>query len=181
MGLLKRACILLLLASASLPLARAAAPREYDVKAVFLFHFVQFVDWPPPAFADARAPFVICVLGTDPFGAALDDIVRGEQVDGRALKIDRHQQPTQLDGCHILFIDRSMRDALPAILARLGDHPTLTVGDFDGFARAGGMIRFVTFGQRIRLHINLEATRAAQLNISSKLLRPARILRAGED
>lgn len=185
MGFLKRACTWIALTWAiSTPLVQpaAAAPSEYDVKAVFIFNFVQFVDWPPDAFADAEAPLVICVLGTDPFGATLDDIVRNERIEGRALIVRRHQQPSpQLTDCHILFVDRSMRDALPQVLTRLDGQPILTVGDFPGFARDGGMIRFVTADQKIRLHINLDAARAKQLSISSKLLRPAHVLRPGED
>jgi hypothetical protein len=55
----------------------------------------------------------------------------------------------------------------------------LTVGDFEGFTRRGGMIRFVTVGNKIRLRINLAAAQAANLTISSKLLRPAQIVGPG--
>src|SRR2546429_1250447 len=58
----------------------AAAPvSEYQLKAVFLFNFAQFVEWPPAALPGDSAPFVIGVLGKDPFGADLDDIVRSEE------------------------------------------------------------------------------------------------------
>lgn len=171
---------LVLLASVCITHPRAAAPLEYEVKAAFLFNFGQFVDWPQDAFSDPQAPLVICVLGEDRFGGALDDIVQGENIRGRPLLVQRHRQNAQLD-CHILFIDRSMRTSLKDVLANLEGQSTLTVGDFEGFARDGGMIRFVTVGQKIRLHINLATAKAAQLSISSKLLRPAQILRPGED
>jgi hypothetical protein len=154
---------------------------EYDIKAAFLFNFGQFVDWPAHAFADPASPLVICVLGDDPFGRTLDDIVRGESIEGHALQVRRARDASQLDVCHILFIDRSMRASLREILSTRTNRATLTVGDFEGFAREGGMIRFVMVGQKMRLHINLDAAKAAQLSISSKLLRPATILQNGED
>ncbi len=127
--------------------AQGARASEYEVKAVFLFNFAQFVDWPPEAFSAPDTPLVICVLGQDPFT------------------------------CHILFISRSEGARPDVILAGLKQRPILTVSDADGFAQRGGMIRFVTDRNRIRLQLNLAATEAAHLTISSKLLRVAEIIR----
>jgi hypothetical protein len=171
----------LLSLAAALPGRAQAPPTEYEVKAAFLFNFSQFVDWPAAAFADHRSPLVIGVLGSDPFGATLDEIVRDETVNGRPLTVRRYQSPDQLDSCHILFIDRSQDSQLDAIVAALKGQSVLTVGDFEGFARRGGMIRFVTVGNKIRLRINLGAAQEAKLTISSKLLRPAQIVGPGRD
>jgi hypothetical protein len=67
------------------------------------------------------------------------------------------------------------------VLDSLKGRPILTVGDTDRFAGRGGMIRFVTDRNRIRLRINLEAATAANLKISSKLLRPAEIVATGKE
>ena len=141
---------------------RRAAPTEYQVKAVFLFNFSQFVDWPAAAFADGRSPLVIGVLGRDPFGATLDEIVRGETVNGRPLAVRRYESVDQLDTCHILFIDRSQDEQLDAVFAALKGRSVLTVGDFEGFARRGGIIRFVTVGNKIRLRVNLAAAQRGE-------------------
>lgn len=63
--------LLLLFAGAVSSSAQATTPQEYQIKAVFLFNFTQFVDWPPTAFVDPRTPLVIGVLGEDPFGLSL--------------------------------------------------------------------------------------------------------------
>lgn len=174
--------VLLALSAAMPGRAQApAAPTEYQVKAVFLFNFSQFVDWPPASFADARAPLVIGVLGRDPFGAMLDEIVNGETVKGRPLTVRRYQSVEQIEACHILFIDRSQDAQLDAIFAALKGRSVLTVGDYDGFMRRGGIIRFMTVGNKIRLRVHLQAAQAANLTISSKLLRPAHIVAPGED
>jgi hypothetical protein len=73
-------------------LAQTAPAREYQVKAVFLFNFAQFVHWPPQAFPEAQAPLVIGVLGDDPFGSSLDDAVRGELVNNHPLVIQRYRR-----------------------------------------------------------------------------------------
>src|ERR1700737_4462728 len=72
---------------------------EYQVKAVFLFNFAQFVEWPPQSFENPTAPFVIGILGTDPFGEALESAVRGETVEGRNFVIERYHSVTESRHC----------------------------------------------------------------------------------
>ncbi|HYT71643.1 MAG TPA: YfiR family protein [Gemmatimonadales bacterium] len=156
--------------------AQTARASEYQVKAVFLFNFAQFVDWPAEAFPGSDTPVVIGVLGDDPFGGVLDQTVRDERLRGRPFQVRRYQSVDEIKICHILFIGRSDADRPAGILAGLKHRPILTVSDADGFAERGGTIRFVTDRSRIRLQINLEAAEAAHLTISSKLLRLAEVI-----
>jgi YfiR/HmsC-like len=167
-------------AAQNTPQAPTATP-EYQLKAVFLFNFAQFVSWPAEAFADSAAPLVIGVLGTDPFGAYLDETVRGEVVEGHPLVVRRFSDLAGIGDCHILFVSQDEVTDLPALLRAIEGRSVLTVSDVEGFAASGGMIRFVNDRNRIRLRINLEAARAAHLTLSSKLLRPAEIVRQGQD
>lgn len=169
----------LLLLGAAPP--QAAAPTEYQVKAVFLFNFSQFVTWPAQAFPEAQNPLIIGVLGDDPFGADLDEIVRGETVNGHPLAVRRFRRVEDIDDCHILFINAAEEARLEQILRKLQGRSILTVSDGQDFAKRGVMVRFITDRNRIRLRINLTATEAAGLTLSSKLLRPAEIIRAGEN
>ncbi|HXR92106.1 MAG TPA: YfiR family protein [Steroidobacteraceae bacterium] len=153
-----------------------AVPGEYQVKAVFLFNFTHFVEWPADAFAGPAAPFVIGVLGRDPFGAALDEAVRGESVNGRPLVIQRYSGIADLKPCQILFIDRSIDGEMEKALASLGHQRTLTVSDLDSATPRAVIIRFLNENQKIRLQINVDSARNAGLTISSKLLRPAQVI-----
>jgi hypothetical protein len=154
----------------------SAALSEHRLKAVFLFNFSRFVEWPPSAFPAPDAPFVIGVFGRDPFGSDLDDVARGETVNGRRLLVRRVQTTQDAAGCQILFIPESERANLDEILAALTRSNTLTVSDLDGAAQRGAMIRLVTDHDKIRMRINVESARAAGLTISSKLLRAAEIV-----
>lgn len=156
--------------------AQTARPSEYQVKAVFLYNFAQFVDWPPDAVVDSQAPVVIGVLGENPFGETLDATVRGEHRGTRSFVVRRYQHVEDVKGCDILFISRPEGDRPEGVLADLKRRPILTVSDADGFAEHGGMIGFVTDRSRIRLQINLGAAQAAHLTISSKLLRLAEVI-----
>lgn len=149
--------------------ARSAPASEYQVKAAFLFNFATFVEWPPNAFSDANAPFVIGVLGEDPFGSYLDETVRGESVNSRKMIVQRYRSPADIKSCHVLFISRSEGDRMDQIVAQLKNRKILTVSDTDG--AQGVMIRFTKEGNRIRFKIDAQAAKAANLTISSKLLR----------
>jgi hypothetical protein len=156
-------------------MGQAPTQREYQVKAVFLFNFTRFVDWPAAAFADAQQPIVICILGDDPFGSYLDDTVRGEKVDNRSLVVRRLQHVDDFDACQILFVSGSEAGRVEEVVALLKGRSILTVSDADAFGKRGGMVRFVAENNRIRLRVNVAAARAAGLTISSKLLRVAEI------
>lgn len=151
-----------------------AAVDEFALKAAFLFNFTRFVEWPPGAFADAEAPFRICVLGTDPFGARLDPL-RERQAGGRPIAIERPDDLAALSRCQIAYLGE---DAPVALVAATRDDRlpgVLGVSSNPNFARDGGMVALVTQGERVRLHVNLDAIRASPLRFSAKLLELAQV------
>jgi YfiR/HmsC-like len=156
----------------------AAAPSEYQLKAIFLFNFAQFVEWPPQSFTAPDAPFIIGVVGQDPFGEHLDAAVRGETVMGHTLVVKRYRNISDVEPCHILFIGDSELPRLEKILHSTERYAVLTVSDIDRAAERGAIIQFTNERNRLRLRINVAAAKAAGLTISSKLLRPAEIVTA---
>ena len=176
MAVLKALRVLLVLACLAASGQVVAAPSEYQLKAVFLFNFSRFVEWPASAFAGPESPFVVGVFGHDPFGAELDDVVKGETVNGRPLVVRRVASAAEAAQCQILFIHHSEDQRLTEVLSAVDRHSTLTVSDLPGAAQRGVMIRLVTEGGRIRMRINVESARAAALTINSNLLRSAEIV-----
>jgi hypothetical protein len=160
--------------------AAPAEATESQIQAVFLFNFARFVQWPEGAFAAGDAPFHICILGTDPFGRDLDEVVAGETVGGHPMAVRRLDQADDVGGCHIAYVDSTDAGRFRAALAAVQDHPTLLVSDLDRAAEQGAIIQFHRDGNRVRLRINLAAARSAGLTISSKLLRPATVINAGK-
>jgi hypothetical protein len=81
--------------------------KEYEIKAVFLFNFTQFVSWPSSAFVNASSTMTIGILGDDPFGNSLEEAIRGEKANGRELVIRRFHQAEEIKDCQVLFISDS--------------------------------------------------------------------------
>ena len=155
---------------------RPPAFNETQLKALFLLNFARFVKWPPRAFTSADSPIVIGVLGADPFGALLDELVKGEQVEHRQVEVARFRRAEDIKTVHVLFVSSSEAGRLEQVFRTLMGKPILTVGDVENFERRGGIIRFLTEDKKVRLRVNLDASREADLQISSKLLRPAEIV-----
>jgi hypothetical protein len=146
----------------------ASASLEQAVKASFLFKFAPFVEWPPSAFSGGDRNFTICIAGEDPFGNVLDDVVRGQKMANRPVKVRRLKPQGGVAGCHMLFAGRSAeKDYTP--FTPLAGQPVLTVADRDR-GPPGAMIQFVMRSGRVRFQIDESAARACHLKISSKLL-----------
>jgi hypothetical protein len=156
--------------------AQDVSAKEYQIKAVFLFNFVQFAQWPESAFASPTDPIRIGVLGESPFANSLADAVAGETVRQRPIVIHRATRLEEIMNCHVVFVCRSERAQVAPILAALGNRPVLTVGDMPDFARRGGIINFYLEGQKVRFEINRAAALQSGLKLSSQLLSLARLV-----
>ncbi len=160
------ACVLLFPPVAA---AQTTVSREYPIKGAFLFNFAQFVEWPTNT--NSNAPFVIGVLGADPFGETLDKIVKNESIGSRPIAVKRSRNINDLKQCQILFVSRSEADRMKEVLAAVESLPILTVSETDGFCRMGGMINFYKETSKVRFEINNRAAERHGLKISSELIR----------
>jgi len=143
---------------------------EYQLKAVFLYNFAKFVEWPKEAFAGPATPFTIGVLGQNPFGDELNRTVSNKTLDGHPFAIKYLRTFSEVSTCHILFICSSERKRVADVLKAASAGNVLTVAETDRFLQAGGMIRFVMEQNKVRFEINDEAAKNGGLRISSKLL-----------
>jgi hypothetical protein len=169
---LARMALLAAAVGLSVPVA-AQRPREYQVKAAYLYGFGRFVEWPTGAPVAADGAFVLCVLGEDPFGRLLDEAADGAVMKNQPVSVRRIERAEDGSACDTLFVSASEQPRLARILSVLERRPVLTVGDSPEFARQGGMIGFSTEGSRVRFTVNLAAAQDAGLMLQSELLRVA--------
>lgn len=168
--------LLLLLVNVGLnPVAQASSSREYAIKAVFLYNFAKFVEWPSRSFEDSTTPIILCILGKDPFGVFLKPI-KDKTVKGKKIIVKYSSKIEDMEKCHVLFVGESEDKQLVRILARIRDWNVLTVSDIGDFAQRGGIIGLTREKDEIHFEINLDASKIAGLRISSRLLKLARII-----
>ena len=161
------AVILLACAPAAAQTLAERQSLEYPIKANYLVRFAAFVQWPPPSFASAQSPVVICVLGADPFGSSLDRAAAAHSAGGRPLVAKRIGKVDARSGCHIVYLGKSKEQSQSEALKALAGTPTLTVTDFGG---PRGVIHFAVVGNRVKFHIDDRAASRGGMTISSRLL-----------
>jgi hypothetical protein len=177
-GKLERAVVAALVLGAAVTRAQPEppSPTEYEVKAAFLYNFTRFVEWPPEGLRDPGAPFVIAIVGRDPFGAVLDETVAGKTAGGRPIEVRRVPRVEEARDAQIVFVSSAERSNIAAILKELDRPGILTVGDTDGFAMRGGAINFTMQARKVRFEINPAVTEQAGLKVSSQLLKLATLV-----
>lgn len=151
-------------------LAGGAELAEYEVKAAFLYNFAKFTEWPR---ATAGKGLRFCVLGRDPFGAALDALA-DKTVRDRPIEVAHGIDAGEAKSCDLLFMHEPDGEPRDAALQLLAGAPILTIGDQPGFVRGGGMIEMVMVENRVQFEVNLDAVQSAKLKISAQLLKLAR-------
>jgi hypothetical protein len=165
--------------AARLPVLSADGdPRltEYQVKAAYLYNFVRFIEWPPEALPPPGEPFVVAILGDDPFGTVLDRAFTGKLIADRPATVVRLREPGDALRAQIVFISASESGALARIATTPPVRGMLTVGDIPEMAREGAIIAFRIEGNKVRFDINLRQSDRAGLKLSSQLLKVATIV-----
>jgi len=155
-------------------IAQEMVQSEARLKSAFIFNFAKFVEWPANAFADANSPMVVGIVGKDTLGSALDQVIQGKSLNGRPMIVHRFAVGQEVQPCHILFVSAKNEANLAQILQRARGASVLTVGETEGFLKAGGIIRFVTVDNRLQFEISSSNAAQSGLKISSKLLQLSR-------
>jgi hypothetical protein len=168
---------LVVVMTVALPTRADEPTGEYKVKAAFIYNFAQFVDWPDTAFTTADAPFVVAVVGKDPFEGILEQVVAGKHVGARRVVVQHFDSADQIGACQILFVPTTEDDSLSRIVQKVQNSAVLTIGESEDFCSSGGFIRLFTEDNKVRFEINQEAAEQVGLRISSKLLKLARIFK----
>lgn len=150
-----------------------------QVEAAFLYHFAEFVTWPPEMLPTPSTPILIGLLGEDPVGPDLEAAIRNKELNGHPLRFEHFELRSVAEArrCHILFISSAEKKHLSELLTQLRGASVLTVSRMAQFTEAGGMINFYLDekrGKKVRFEINDQAARRAGLKISAKLLSLAR-------
>jgi hypothetical protein len=148
---------------------------EQDIKAGLLYNFLRYTQWPGAARADD--PVVVCVYGRDPFDGRLAPMA-GRTVNQRPIQVRTIRTDADINACSMLFLNAEERAAWPRLRTYLARRHVLTVSDFDGFARSGGMIEFGRANNRVSVRINVGAAQAADLAVQDRLLRLASVVRS---
>ncbi|MFC1510539.1 YfiR family protein [Candidatus Omnitrophota bacterium] len=147
---------------------------EHEIKAGFLYKFLFFTEWSKDK-VEEEDLITICIVGKDRFGDVFKS-VEGHLVNGRKLVIKRFEEGLyheEFRKCQLLFISSSLQFEVEELMQFLQGYPVVTVSEFEGFAKSGGMINFVMKKNKVGFEINEAAAQREGIKFRSKLLRIA--------
>jgi hypothetical protein len=149
---------------------------EYGVKAMSLWHFIGYTTWPKSAFEKDDSPFVLLVVGEDPFGGVLERTLKGKKAGSRPIRIVRSADLESLPKAHLIFLARSHAKEIGTLMAGAAARGVLVVGDSEGLAVDGAHVCVFLESKRLRFEVNNEAVKRSELTISPEMLKLARIV-----
>ncbi len=152
---------------------------EFNVKAVYLYNFARYIEWPRRTGVPSDA-LHIGVVGESRVMAPLRKIAKFRKVANKRtgvhqpIVLSQFQSVEECRPCHILFVAESI-DAkqINEIQQRFKTQPVLIVGETANFATAGGGAAFLLVEGGIRFDLNLDQTNAKRLKLDAKLLKAA--------
>ena len=163
-----RLIVFLLLATLAYHVLHADGARENKIKAAYVHHIINFIQWPDSG-AYSRQRMIVCLVGDTAFQSSLSPLTR-QSLAQYDMEVVVNPLPAKIDGCHIMYFSNTTDEQTRNILTQICQLPILTLGDSPGFAQAGGMIGFVIHENNVRLEVNISAAHQANIAISAKLL-----------
>lgn len=182
MGTLLRLHWVHLLVLLAIPLSMSQGQRfgvnpDTRMKAVFLYNFTKYISWTS---LDTAKTFTIGVFGVDEILVPLRMMSQERMESGQKINIIKITDPEQVDICEIVFVPVHSSTAFHELRPGMPNTNILFVGESLGFATSDGAINFVKRDGKIKLEINRQALKDANLTASSHLLKLAILVGEGE-
>lgn len=154
-----------------------SAGSEYTVKAAFIEKLTHFIDWPANSpLSSSNHVFSLCVIGKNPFAGHLQQLSKLTKIKRKKVLFLKISSSLEIQRCDLLFIANESSLPINDILKTTKHFPVLSVCDTPGFAEHGCIINFFTLKGRLGFEVNLDRAKASGFNISSRLLKMARIV-----
>jgi hypothetical protein len=156
---------------------RTEASKEYAVKAAFIYKFISYTAWPKEGLPPKSKPIVVAIIGPNPFGKILADLLKSKKIHERTLEVKHFEKmPASLNAQIIVCADSSL-DFRASVIKKYKNKPTLVIGEHKGFVKAGAHIGFYLEKGKIRFEVNLSSLKSSKLKMSSQLLKLARVIK----
>ncbi|MBF0431168.1 MAG: YfiR family protein [Fibrobacteria bacterium] len=151
---------------------------EDKTKAVFMYHFTKFIEWPG---LDSLDTFTIGVIGKTEMVIPLKEIAGKKKVGNKPIRIRKFSALSDSLCCQMLFIAGSEKHKLQKYIKKLSGKPVLTIGDSPGFASTGTDMNFTLVNGKIKFEINSTQLDKTGLKVSSQLLKLGIFIKEGSN
>lgn len=119
------------------PLNVSAQRLNYKLASVFVYNFIQYIEWPK----DKRSgSFIIGVYGDSPITAELKKFITSKHVGEQTIEVRVIKNVEEAAECHVIFIPLESSDKVKQISEQLKGKPVLIITEKLGLCRKGSSI-----------------------------------------
>lgn len=150
------------------------AQKNYKNYTYFIYTIAKKVQWPAEK---SSGDFVIGVLGDTDLMPFLTDMSQSKRIGGRKIKIVRFSSHSEIKDCQMVFIPEHQSNNLYKFLNRVTSASILVVTESPGMGKRGSGINFISSGSgKLEFELNIAALKAANLKVSSDIVRFAKVI-----
>jgi hypothetical protein len=146
--------------------SKLSADEEYNSKALYMYNFCKYVQWPSSFQSDN---FVICVAGDSPLTDKLTAFIKGKTVNNKNIVVKKYD-PKDKSLFHILFIAENKTGNFNTYRSALQSNPTLLVTDSPALA-SSAHISFTILDDKVKYYVNKPGAEKSGLKISQDLIK----------
>lgn len=173
---INRLLSVLLLIATTLPVYADRGMRnsqmvEYQIKASYIYNFLQFVKFPSDALRD-DGEVVVCIAGENRFGRALFELDGAKTSQGliHVELVEPHTNAVHNKRCNVLYVVGSEAQRARALLENVDPRKVLTIGEDQSFVRIGGSIELYIEDDVVRFRVNVEQVKQADFQVAAQLM-----------
>lgn len=158
---------------------RQPTGEEYNLKAAFLYRFLDYVEWSHNTQGNNNiaGPMKVAILGKSEMYAPLMEISRDKRTGPRTLNIRQISSVTEIGASDVVFVSRNYKFGIDAVTSRLRNSPALIISERKGDVDKGSHINFLISDNKLKFEVNLKAAASSGIKIRSQLLQHATVIK----
>ena len=142
----------------------AAEGVVYQIKASYIYNFLQFVRFSNSSISDQ---INVCIIGKNKFGQALNPLKGAETPQGEitVTMLEYVTDPIQVASCQVVYVVGSDATFSQNVLDKV-----LSIGEFPAFIAMGGYIELFLENDSIHFRVNQKLVGHTQFKVAAQLL-----------
>ena len=161
----------LLLALLLFSIPAKAEAVVYQIKASYIYNFVQFIRFSDRVLTTDNR-LTVCIVGENRFGSALNE-VNGASTPQGVIQVKFYPYNSSAEsirGCHVLYLVGTDESMARRLLSTVDTSEVLTIGEFSRFIHFGGFIELFVQDDSIRFRVNQKLAGATHFQVPAQLL-----------
>ncbi|MEM9341023.1 MAG: YfiR family protein [Bacteroidota bacterium] len=139
--------------------------QEAKYKALFMFKFLQNMEWPETKVGDA---YRIEVFGSRELVNEMKKVIVDRRVNGKAIEVSEYTR-SELDNVNILYIAKSKESSFYELNEQAISKSVVVITESSGLARKGASINFIKDNNRLKFELNEKSFSRAHILVSSEI------------